>query len=53
MTTRTWKINATEFGALSKQGVDFRLAALVACSVEKRHPRGGDREAAAQRTIVL
>lgn len=32
---RTWEDNAHEFGALSKQGVDVRLAVLVACSVEK------------------
>ena len=31
---RTWEDNATEFGALTKQGVDVRLAVLVACSVE-------------------
>lgn len=35
MTHRTWHDNAEEFGALTKQGVDVRLAALVACSVEK------------------
>jgi hypothetical protein len=33
--TRTWKDNAHEFGALTKQGVDVRLAVLVACSVEQ------------------
>jgi hypothetical protein len=31
---RTWKENAHEFGALSKQGVDVRLAVLVATSVQ-------------------
>jgi hypothetical protein len=33
--TRTWEDNALEFGALTKQGRDARLALLVACSVEK------------------
>jgi hypothetical protein len=32
---RTWEVNADEFGALSKQGQDLRLGALVACSVFK------------------
>ena len=35
MKRRTWEDNAIEFGALSKQGVDVRLAVLVATSVEK------------------
>ena len=34
---RTWEDNAHEFGALSKQGVDVRLAVLVATSVERTH----------------
>lgn len=38
--TRTWKDNAHEFGALTKQGVDVRLAVLVACSVEKGAGQG-------------
>jgi hypothetical protein len=33
--TRTAEDNAIEFGVLSKQGKDLRLALLVACSVEK------------------
>lgn len=41
---RTWQDNATEFGALSKQGVDFRLAALVACSVNPNGKGGGDQQ---------
>lgn len=32
---RTAQLNAHEFGALTKQGKDFRLAVLVACSVER------------------
>ena len=36
----TWEDNAAEFGALSKQGTDLRLAALVACSVEKGNGQG-------------
>jgi hypothetical protein len=32
---RTWQDNAREFGALTRQGKDVRLALLVACSVEK------------------
>jgi hypothetical protein len=36
--TRTWQDNAHEFGALTKQGKDFRLALLVACSVERGRP---------------
>lgn len=40
--TRTATQNAEEFGALTKQGKDVRLALLVACSVEKG-TRGGDR----------
>lgn len=40
MSTRTWQDNAAEFGALTKQGVDVRLAALIACSV-KKGTRGG------------
>jgi hypothetical protein len=31
---RTWKDNAREFGALSKQGYGVRLALLAACSVD-------------------
>src|SRR5262252_934732 len=34
MATRTAEQNAVEFGALSKQGKDVRLALLAACSVE-------------------
>jgi hypothetical protein len=34
--TRTWQDNAHEFGALTRQGKDFRLAMLVACSVYYR-----------------
>ena len=43
MTTRTWQDNAAEFGVLSKQGRDVRLAVLVATSVEKgkRPPKAG------------
>lgn len=32
---RTWQDNADEFGALTKQGKDVRLALLVACSVSE------------------
>lgn len=32
---RTWKDNAAEFVALSKQGIDVRLAVLIATSVEQ------------------
>lgn len=35
--SRSWQDNAAEFAALTKQGVDLRLAVLVACSVEKRN----------------
>lgn len=38
MGNRTWESNAAEFGALTKQGMDVRLALLVACSVEKAKP---------------
>lgn len=38
---RTWEDNAREFGALSKQGKDMRLALLVACSVDKGSGQGG------------
>lgn len=38
--SRTWEDNAREFGALTKQGVDVRLALLVACSVEKGKGQG-------------
>lgn len=34
---RTWRDNAHEFGALSKQGKDVRLALLVACSVDRKN----------------
>ena len=37
---RTWEDNAHEFGALSKQGVDVRLAVLVATSVEQGAGQG-------------
>lgn len=37
---RTWEDNAREFGALTKQGKDVRLALLVACSVEKGGKEG-------------
>lgn len=33
--TRTWEDNARDFGGLIRQDKDFRLAALVACSVER------------------
>lgn len=33
MAQRTWQDNAKEFGALSKQGMDFRLALLAAASI--------------------
>lgn len=39
--THTWEECADEFGRLTKQGKDVRLALLVACSVEKG--RGGPR----------
>jgi len=39
--SREWQDNADEFGALTKQGKDVRLALLVACSVEKGS-QGGD-----------
>jgi hypothetical protein len=39
--TRTWQDNAHEFGALTRQGKDVRLALLVACSVEKGKGNGG------------
>lgn len=42
--TRTWQDNAREFGALTRQGKDVRLALLVACSVVKG--RGGPRTVA-------
>ena len=47
----TWEQNAVEYGALSKQGVDVRLAALVACSVQRgtgqgKKPRNVRNEAA-------
>ena len=48
---RTWEDNAREFGALSKQGVDVRLAVLVACSVEKS-PHGGDRKSSNSRNLI-
>jgi hypothetical protein len=37
---RSAEENAREFGALSRQGKDVRLALLVACSVEKDQGRG-------------
>jgi hypothetical protein len=40
MSRRTWEDNAKEFGALSRQGKDMRLAVLVACSVEKGAGQG-------------
>jgi hypothetical protein len=47
--SRTWEDNAVEFGALSKQGVDVRLAVLVATSVEKMEKgKGGDPETLAR-----
>lgn len=48
---RTWKDNAAEFGALTKQGVDVRLAVLVACSVEKGMGQGA-RQPLNERTEV-
>jgi hypothetical protein len=39
--TRTWKDNAREFGALSKQGYGVRLALLAACSVDSESKAGG------------
>lgn len=38
--SRTWQDNATEFGVLTKQGKDVRLALLAACSVEKGSKEG-------------
>lgn len=38
--TRTWQDNAHEFGALTRQGKDIRLALLVACSVERGTGQG-------------
>lgn len=40
MHDRTWQDNAREWGGLVKQGRDFRLAALVACSVKKGSGQG-------------
>jgi hypothetical protein len=37
---RSWQDNATEFGALVRQGKDVRLALLVACSVKKGNGQG-------------
>lgn len=39
---RTWHDNAAEFGALTCQGKDVRLAVLVACSVEKGKGTGSN-----------
>jgi len=38
---RTWQDNAHEYGALTKQGKDVRLALLVACSV-RNNGKGGN-----------
>jgi len=47
---RTWEDNAQEFGALTRQGKDMRLALLVACSVEKRG--GAGKPESSDRTIT-
>lgn len=42
-TTRTWEVNADEFGAITRGVGGWPLAQLVACSVEKDTNLGGHR----------
>lgn len=50
--SRSAEDNAVEFGVLSKQGKDLRLALLAACSVEKG-TRGGDRRSKPNQALKM
>lgn len=53
MTQRTWQDNAAEYGALTKQGKDVRLALLVACSVRNGGKGGNARTRIAMEKTTL